>query len=409
MLPVSMYYQNVRGLRTKASILYRNVCVNSYDIICFTESWLNDGFFNNELFDDRYVVWRRDRNYAVTEQKKGGGVLIAVNREIAAENRTEWSSSAEDLWLTLTIRNRNPSSTYKVHICVVYICDDNLGNSLHSQLSNFADNLSKIVLDNPFDKVIVLGDFNMPLVSWSPSGDASSLIPGNLQGAHQIDLIDSLNTCNLLQYNSILNKSHGRLLDLIFSNNDVAVRACDYPLVPEDPHHPCLSISAEFVQLHTIKPLSYTKFNYHDGDYHSICTELDAVDWYSELGCGTVDDAVSFIYKTIYSLRDTYITSKTVVPSRKYPLWYKRPLIKLLKEKAKFHKKFKTYGNLSDQNSFIILRDRARLMESEMYNDYIKNIENSIRMNPRAFWSYAKSKNQSNAYPSVMQYGTRSM
>lgn len=256
-----------------------------------------------------------------------------------------------------------------MHICVVYICDDNLGNSLHSQLSNFADNLSKIVLDNPFDKVIVLGDFNMPLVSWSPSGDASSLIPGNLQGAHQIDLIDSLNTCNLLQYNSILNKSHGRLLDLIFSNNDVAVRACDYPLVPEDPHHPCLSISAEFVQLHTIKPLSYTKFNYHDGDYHSICTELDAVDWYSELGCGTVDDAVSFIYKTIYSLRDTYITSKTVVPSRKYPLWYKRPLIKLLKEKAKFHKKFKTYGNLSDQNSFIILRDRARLMESEMYND----------------------------------------
>lgn len=72
MLPVSMYYQNVRGLRTKASILYRNVCVNSYDIICFTESWLNDGFFNNELFDDRYVVWRRDRNYAVTEQKRGG-------------------------------------------------------------------------------------------------------------------------------------------------------------------------------------------------------------------------------------------------------------------------------------------------------------------------------------------------
>lgn len=70
---ISVYYQNVRGLRTKTATFYRNICLNSYDIICVTESWLTDGVNNNELFDDRYIVFRRDRNYGLTKQGKVGG------------------------------------------------------------------------------------------------------------------------------------------------------------------------------------------------------------------------------------------------------------------------------------------------------------------------------------------------
>ncbi|CAF4761876.1 unnamed protein product [Pieris macdunnoughi] len=97
MAPLNIFYQNVRGLRTKTSTFYRNVCVNNYDIICITETWLLEGISDSELFDNRYLVWRRDRNYAATEQSKGGGVLIAVKREIPADVRHDWRSSAEDL------------------------------------------------------------------------------------------------------------------------------------------------------------------------------------------------------------------------------------------------------------------------------------------------------------------------
>lgn len=193
-MPFSVYYQNVRGLRTKTGVFYRNLCLCSYDIICLTETWLNDSINNNELFDDRYIVWRRDRNYDELDQLKGGGVLIAIRRELAAEVRSDWSSSAEDLWVTLTIHTRNPRSTCKMHLCVVYICNQNLGNSMELQLSNFADNLTKVCLDNSLDKVVVLGDFNMPFVSWATSDDGISLNPSNLQGSHQISLIDSINT-----------------------------------------------------------------------------------------------------------------------------------------------------------------------------------------------------------------------
>lgn len=82
MCALKIYYQNVRGLRTKTSSVFRGVCLSSYDIIIFTETWLDDSYYNSELFDGRYLVWRRDRDYSRTGQRRGGGVLIAVKNEL---------------------------------------------------------------------------------------------------------------------------------------------------------------------------------------------------------------------------------------------------------------------------------------------------------------------------------------
>lgn len=120
MAPISIFYQNVRGLRTKTSVFYRNVCLNCFDVICLTETWLIDGISDSELFDGRYFVWRRDRSYLQTNQTMGGGVLIAIRRELVADVRNEWCSSAEDLWVTLTLHQKKPKVTYKIHLCVVY-------------------------------------------------------------------------------------------------------------------------------------------------------------------------------------------------------------------------------------------------------------------------------------------------
>lgn len=107
MTALNIYYQNTRGLRTKTHIFKRNLLLGSYDIVSVTESWLLEGIFDNELIDNRYFVWRRDRDYALTKQTLGGGVLLAVRRELDAVERPEWRSSAEDLWvINVTARLR---------------------------------------------------------------------------------------------------------------------------------------------------------------------------------------------------------------------------------------------------------------------------------------------------------------
>lgn len=75
------------------------------NITWITKTWLLDGIHNSKLFDGRYFVWRRDRNYAQTSQSFGRGVLIAVRKDLSVIEKYEWRSFAEDVgdvWVILT-------------------------------------------------------------------------------------------------------------------------------------------------------------------------------------------------------------------------------------------------------------------------------------------------------------------
>jgi exonuclease III len=65
-------YQNVKGLRTEQ---LDNVSASDFDIICLTETWLNDSYYTHNLFPNGYTVYRSDRTSI--HKACGGGVLIA--------------------------------------------------------------------------------------------------------------------------------------------------------------------------------------------------------------------------------------------------------------------------------------------------------------------------------------------
>lgn len=161
---LSIYHQNVRGLRTKTHTFIRNVLRNSFDVITLTETWLIDGVNDSEIFDDRYLVWRRDRNYSRTGQTRGGGVLIAVKKDFVVDGYKDWCSSAEDVWVELTLRS--PQATHKLYICTAYIIDENHGYTLGEQLVNFSEKLTASSINRPNDRLLILGDFNMPNIMW---------------------------------------------------------------------------------------------------------------------------------------------------------------------------------------------------------------------------------------------------
>lgn len=406
MAVITFYYQNVRGLRTKTSMFRRNISLNCYDVVCLTETWLIEGIRDCELFDDRYLIWRRDRNYSETNQSLGGGVLIAVRRHLPAEVRYEWCSSAEDIWITLVLQHTKPNLAYNIHICTVYMCHQSMGNSFSEQLNIFSEKLVDIVLNNATDKFLILGDFNLPNLDWIQTNSDKFLVPNNIQGNTQIDFVDKLNLCNLSQFNSYRNCKN-RILDLVFSNNDIAISNCIDPLVPEDPYHKSLVISVDLVGIRTLSLKPRNKIIYQNGDYESISNGLDAINWDYELNKRSMEDATDFFYSVLYDLRKKHIPNKVVKWSQKHPPWYKSPLLKILKEMRKYHRKFKKYKNKSDYNSFLILRERAKFLENELYSIYINNTEANIGRNPQTFWSYVKSLNLANSYPSVMKYGHR--
>lgn len=182
-----------------------------------TETWLLDSISDSELFDTRYTVWRRDRDYNQTLQTRGGGVAIAIRKTLNAECMAGWQSSAEDLWISITYNNKNCNNIARIHICTVYLCAENTGNSFAQQLDNFLYNLEKLVNEHPTDKFLILGDFNMSTIHWSDTGAEGNKAVYNLSENYTRNFIDVLSLCNLNQFNNIVN-NFNRILDLVLSN-----------------------------------------------------------------------------------------------------------------------------------------------------------------------------------------------
>lgn len=374
----SVYYQNCRGLRSKTSTFLRNLSMNSYDIVLLTETWLVSGISDNELFDNRYLVYRRDRDYALTRQSMGGGVLIAVQRQLLSENNLHWQSSAEDIWVTISLRNSR--RTVKLHLCVLYLCDQNKGNSFSVQLINFSNRLTTIIQGNKFDKFLVVGDFNMSNILWLPSEIGFKPIATNTRFS---DFIDVLYECNLRQFNNHRNRYDG-VLDLVLCNDYVSVTVCSDPLVKEDDYHKTLVIQPSFIEMDPLNIVRRTTFSYQRGDYDKICQHLSKTSWSTILNEGNVEDATKVFYDIISELRNRFVPKHRVKDCR-YPPWYNSSLIKIIKEKFKFFNKFKIYGNKSDEKSFYLLRIRAREVEEKCYKNYIATVESAISNNPKLF------------------------
>ncbi|CAG9121479.1 unnamed protein product [Plutella xylostella] len=217
-----------------------------------------------------------------------------------------------------------------------------------------------------------------------------------------VDFIDALDLCNLHQFNNVPNQ-YGRILDLILCTAPASVRACPDPLVPEDPHHPALLIDLDVANFKPLKLAPQRRFAFNRGDYTSIKKCIRDTNWCTILRAHNLNDCIERFYKIIYEFRDTFIPIHSPSTS-KFPPWYNSCLVKMIKEKNKYFRKYKLYGNLSDKSSFILIRDRVCKAERQCYNTYINRIENSIASNPKAFWSFVKSSKGRGTFPAEMSY-----
>lgn len=197
-------FQNARSHRSKTT-LFLNVCLNSYDIITITEIWLLNGILDTEIIDG-HGTW----SFGVTVSTQllvnplAGGVLVAVHRELTVA--PTFYSSAEDVWVTITFKNRDAlcwlNSTNAYCICVTL--GWRWGISFSQQLSYFWSSDGKLMMEFPNDKYLIVREFNLSGIEWNPSpiGDHSQKSVNYCNGDKTL-LLDKINLLNFKQYNGI--------------------------------------------------------------------------------------------------------------------------------------------------------------------------------------------------------------
>lgn len=390
-----VFYQNVRGLRTKTNEFYNNSLLLDTDVVMITETWLHDSILDSELCNDKYIVFRRDRGTL------GGGVMLMCAPYLQARMRPEWHcNDLECVWVTV------PSTAlgleHDLHMAAAYIPPN---SSLPSRIQLFVESLLQIRNTHPNDHFIIAGDFNLPCIDWTLS-EPIVLRRGSVDiQSSASHLIDQISYMGFAQFNDTLNRNKN-ILDLIISDSSVSVNRSNFHLVMEDTHHPSLTITASDFLIPPLKAQPRIKYIFGRADYNAMNESLNDQNWTfltdNDINIETVIDRFYYI---LNSCIQTHVPKVHCSSTYKYPIWYSKSLINIIKEKFKVHKDWKKYNNPNDYAHFTELRRRQKEMQSKCYNLYLKISQHKIKTNPKYFWSYIKSKKQNSCnYPQQMTY-----
>lgn len=381
---LSIYYQNVRGLRTKTHTFYNNIISENYDIIALTETWLNNTFFDSELFDNRYSIIRYDRS---SGKLRGGGVLLAIKRCFSYEIiDTHILCQSEHVIIKIKCKKKS------FYIGLVYFCpNDNFEN-----YENFLQIFEQFIFENDDNSnIVILGDFNLPFL-YETNCDKNLL------------LREYMCLYNFQQHNIIKN-SINRLLDLVFSDlEDIVIERSKLPIVPEDPYHPALYLTFSVVKddVRVNKFSMAYSYDYSRGNYTLLYHLLINCDWASVLNCTDIDSSVRAFYDLLYDCFDQSIPkykNKSISNAPKYPRWFSIELVRNVRHKNKLHSLIrKGQASIDQREEYVILRQLIKDQTKLEHENHIKSLEINFKNDPSAFWSYIKSKNQSSGIPTNM-------
>lgn len=397
---LDIYYQNVRGIRTKTNDIYNNVTLSNYPIIALTETWLNDNICNREIFDSRYIVYRRDRCLSRGSKKDGGGVLVAVSRNIPSARVESWESECEDIWVTLQINCGN--IVKRIALCVIYLPPPVRLESL----GTFLENASNVM--NHVSDVVIMGDLNLSFIKWTKDS-LNHLIPSNYNCTLGYTFVDFITENDLKQVNAISNVD-GNFLDVILTNIPDSTVVMPTSLVTKvDQKHPPLLLNvASHVSQNYLESNPRCDFNFFKADYEKIITELKGINWNNAFSESvTVNDMLSTFYELLSDIIAQYVPKRRARLSE-FPPWFDTALKKLLSEKNSKRLKYKKYKNPRDKLEYEILRSRCQKQLKTCYKEYVTRMEDNIAKNPKLLWNYVKNKRKGNlSLPGIMYSGVQ--
>lgn len=400
--PISLYYHNAGGLRTKTNELFSHAGLHEFNIVALVETWLTSHFLNSELFDSYYHIYRNDRSLN-SNVSRGGGVLIAVAGNLASRE------------ISLPI---NDNSIEQICVAVnfgEYICQEKNEmvfllsyippKSDDSIYSNHISNINYIINSlKPYQTPCVLGDFNLGNIEWHFSISDQYLIPFNVNHDIEALVCDNIYSLELFQINNVQNDIH-RILDLIFIKNDFKykLQKCDTPLTCDSIHHKAIVMNFSFYSYAESFYNPEIQYDYKHANFIAINLFFDSIDWKLIFGAGDLYDIYSIFKQVVNYAIYMYIPLKKQLRHFKLP-WHNKRLMHLKNLRTKAHKKYKSTNLACDKALFSLRCKEFECLSNFLYKNYIYNIESNIKQNSKSFWTFYNIKRKSSGYPTCMEY-----
>lgn len=376
-------YQNVRGLNTKIRTFYQNSLCSDYDIIALSETWLSSGVSSSELFStNTFNVFRQDRTSG-----RGGGVLLAVShRFIAQALPIHCLFNIDVLCVKLNLNNVN------LIVIVIYIPPQ---TTLFNYIC-FFEYLETLDIIN--GNVIILGDFN---ISELLNHYVDNFVNVKLNAFNSF-----LNLCNLTQQNRILN-CNNNILDLVLHSEtiDCSVDRENEPLVYEDKYHPSLNICLKIrhCAFNNFNYSGRSRYNFKHADFNILYNLICNTNWDCLKDYTDVNDMCNAFYGELYQIINETVPKKTITFS-KYPRWFNKNIIRNIKIKNHYLRMNKRISSNFYRLKIKHVRKLIKQEISTAYDIFLNNAEESLRKNPKLFWSHINDKLSKTRIPGTVSF-----
>lgn len=357
--------------------------------MALTETWVQEGVYNSELFPNRFTVLRKDRDLKITNLTTGGGTLLAINSNYVCSKINLENIGFESIPLIDVIGAKILLEFSVVYILVFYI-PPGLSIVCYETIFEIICSLDFLFNSN----LIILGDFNLPeYINYITDGTICNRI---------LPLLNFLNFMELIQCNTVIN-SENRMLDLVLSNRNCSIVKAPNILVREVRHHPalvCLSRSVSKSEKNKITEMNVF-YNFRKANFFGLYNSLCHIKWDFLDNIRNCDEACEAFYQKLYDCFDQFVP-RTKQTKRRYPTWFTSDIIKDVKKKGKLWQKYKHNRDPTVLTTFQHLRSKIKKDIQNSFKAYCLRLQEQIKTNPSNFWQFIKTKKGETSMPSFI-------
>jgi len=148
----------------------------------------------------------------------------------------------------------------------------------------------------------------------------------------------------------------------------------------------------------------HTYYDYKNANYDKIIQRLENIDWYNALGVGSVDQTADFLQETLLDCIREHVPMRNFRNST-FPKWVSSNLKSLLFKKKQSHKLYKTLGGHNRYLIFSRLRAQCKFESKRLYKNYLLNMQERLRVDPKSFWEFVRSKRGVSTIPDEVFLG----
>ena len=363
------------------------------DILLINESWLKKSIIDSEVIPESYKVFRLDRSAQTHPpdplnprkfRKNGGGVLVAIRRDIdIVSTKLEYKCPAELLGITLKFRDGS-----KLILCSFYRVG-NLGASNHHA---FQDYVRKARQRRGVKGIVIAGDLNLPGIDWQ-----------NYCSSNPVEqlFLDTFSNFGIEQLITIPTHTGGNILDLVLTDKPDLISNIQV----SEHNTPCKSdhFAVSFTlksKAKRIKSQKRESLNFKRANWEALNADFTNTDWQAELN-GDMETSWNRFKEILEHATNEHIP-KIKIGGRAQPPWFDAESHHACLEKERLHKSYKetTDPNCKAEKYLKFSKSRSdfkKIASKKMASSF--EDEEDSNLITKKFWSYVKATSKNTRIP----------